>query len=514
MLQLKGLPASLQEATLRFFPETAGVIENAATIEQRWDGNQWIARVPLSAQRSESPSAIDAVLVAPNQVAGVRISASLTTGWPGSAGPPQPQPAPIQPLASGSAAPLLLAIALALLGGALLNLMPCVFPVLSLKVLGFAQPGHSRRALVAGGVAYTAGVIVSFVLLAGLLLLLRSGGERLGWGFQLQSPLFVAGLAVLFTLIGLHLAGVFELRSVLPSSLATLHSRYPLADHALTGVLAVAVASPCTAPFMGVALGAALTMSTPSALAVFGALGLGMALPYLAVACFPGLAQRLPRPGVWMLRFKVFMAFPMFATVVWLLWVLGQQTGLDGTVALLGMLVAVALAAWALGDPATAGTGRKGLGLMSVAVLAATAIWALPAIREGTRVASSNSSSTLWKTWSPTAVAEARAQGRPVFVDFTAAWCMTCQLNKRTTLADDEVLAEFERKGVVLMRADWTRRDPQITQALGQLNRSGVPVYILYGRAGTSPTLLPEILTPSAVKEALLPLPAAALAFR
>jgi thiol:disulfide interchange protein/DsbC/DsbD-like thiol-disulfide interchange protein len=521
LLQLDGLPAPWRQAPLEFFPQTEGVFDNATPVAQRWEGARWIGKVTVSAQRSESPAVIEAVLKAPGEVAGVHVSAPLVPAWPGQVAAPAAQAATAPP-AVPAPTPLLVTLGLAMLGGMLLNLMPCVFPVLSLKVLGFAKGGQSRRSLAAGGLAYTGGVVASFVLLAGALLALRAGGEQLGWGFQLQSPPFVATLAVLFTLIGLNLAGVFEVGSVLPSSLATLRSRHPMVDHALTGALAVAVASPCTAPFMGVALGAALTLPTAQALAVFAALGLGMALPYLAVACFPGLTQRLPRPGAWMLRFKVFMAFPMFATVVWLLWVLGHQAGVDGAIALLGLLVAVAFAAWALGTPASTRWGRMGLGLLSLGVLAAAGTWALPSLRADVGVSSADSAdadasinaNAVWQPWSPAAVAAAQAQGRPVFVDFTAAWCVTCQLNKRTTLSDTEVLGDFARRGVVLLRADWTRRDPRITEELARLNRSGVPVYALYQPGTNTPLVLSEILTPSMVREALTGLPDAAQAAR
>ena len=515
LLQLDGLPAPWRQAPLEFFPQTEGVFDNATPVAQRWEGARWIGTITVSAQRSESPAVIEAVLKAPGEVAGIHVSAPLVSAWRGGAGStPVAQAATTVP--EPSPTPLLVTLGLAMLGGMLLNLMPCVFPVLSLKVLGFAKGEQSRRTLAAGGLAYTAGVVASFVLLAGLLLALLAARAQLGWGFQLQSPPFVATLAVLFTLIGLNLAGVFEVGSVLPSGLATLRSRYPLVDHALTGALAVAVASPCTAPFMGVALGAALTLTMGQALAVFSALGLGMALPYLAVACFPGLTQRLPRPGVWMLRFKVFMAFPMFATVVWLLWVLGQQAGVDGAIALLGLLVAVAFAAWALGTPASTRRGRLGLGLLSLGVLAAAGTWALPALQAEAGSAQVDGAGThvVWQPWSPAAVATAQAQGRPVFVDFTAAWCVTCQLNKRTTLSDSDVLTTFARRGVVLLRADWTRRDPRITEELARLNRSGVPVYALYQPGTNTPVVLSEILTPSMVREALNGLPEVAQAAR
>jgi thiol:disulfide interchange protein len=380
-----------------------------------------------------------------------------------------------------------------------------VFPVLSLKVLGFARPGQARRDVVAGGLAYTAGVLLSFIALAGLLLALRAGGEELGWGFQLQSPPFVAALAVLFALMGLNLAGVFELRTVLPGHVAALRARHPVVDHLLTGVLAVAVASPCTGPFMGVALGSALTLPAAQALTVFAALGLGMALPYLAISLVPGLARRLPRPGLWMQHFKVLMAFPMFATVVWLLWVLGQQLGIDAAAGLMGVLLALAFAAWAIGTPGFGRRARWGIGALATLVLVATLAWAWPGLREPSPVmfSAQQTAAARWQPWSPAALAQARAEGRPVFVDFTAAWCVTCQFNKRGALADTGVLADFDAQKVVLLRADWTRRDPAITQELTRLGRSGVPVYALYAADASQPVVLPEILRTGELRRAI-----------
>jgi thiol:disulfide interchange protein DsbD len=400
-----------------------------------------------------------------------------------------------------------LALLLALAGGALLNLMPCVFPVLSLKVLGFAHHAHDRRSLLAGGLAYTAGVVASFVALAGLLLALRAGGEQLGWGFQLQSPAVVATLAALFTLIGLNLAGVFEMGSVLPSSWATARARHPVVDSALTGVLAVAVASPCTAPFMGASLGAAVTLPAWQALLVFAALGLGMAAPYLAASAWPALARLLPRPGVWMAHFKTVMAFPMFATVVWLVWVLGQQSGIDGAAALLALLVALAFAAWSLGSPALGPRARTGFGAAALVLMAAALFWAVPTLRQEAAAQAPGASDT-WLPWSAERVAQAQADGRVVFVDFTAAWCVTCQFNKRTTLADTSVKAAFEARKVLLLRADWTRRDAAISAELARFGRSGVPVYVLYAPGTPGPRLLSEILSPAEVLGALASLPA------
>jgi thiol:disulfide interchange protein DsbD len=347
------------------------------------------------------------------------------------------------------------------------------------------------------------------VALAAALLALRAGGEQLGWGFQLQQPAVVAVLAALFTLIGLNLAGVFEFGSVLPGSLAAARARHPVVDSALTGVLAVAVASPCTAPFMGAALGAAVTLPTAQALSVFAALGLGMALPYLLASAWPAAARLLPRPGAWMAHFKAVMAFPMFATVVWLVWVLGMQVGVDGVAALLGLLLALAFGAWALGSPTLGPKARAGFGSAAALLLAAALVWALPALRQDAVAQPAAGSATAmdWQAWSPERVAQAQAAGQPVFVDFTAAWCVTCQFNKRATLAAADVKQAFADKKVLLLRADWTRRDAAISAELSRLGRSGVPVYALYTPGAAGPRLLSEILSVAEVRGALDSLP-------
>ena len=515
VVQVTGLPSTWQGQTLQFFPETTGVINNAAVPQASWQGSTWSARVPLDPQRTDSPTAMPVVLTTQGQAAGLVVQLTVTTPWPALAAPAAagteaaaPVPMPVPDASQAPANPLSLGLALlaALVGGALLNLMPCVFPVLSLKVLGFSHHAHDRRALLLGGLAYTAGVVLSFVALAALLLGLRAGGEQLGWGFQLQSPVVVAVLAGLFTLIGLNLAGVFEVGSVLPSSVAAARARHPMVDALLTGVLAVAVASPCTAPFMGASLGLAVTLPTAQALSVFAALGLGMALPYLAASSWPALARLLPRPGVWMAHFKTVMAFPMFATVVWLVWVLGQQTGIDGAAALLALLVALAFAAWALGSPTLGPRARGGFGAAALVLMAVALMWAVPTLRHEA-VAQVPGAEATWQPWSGERVAQARAEGRPVFVDFTAAWCVTCQFNKRSTLADAEVMADFKARKVLLLRADWTKRDAAISAELARMGRNGVPVYALYAPAGAGPTLLSEILSPAEVRSALAALP-------
>ncbi|MBP6898797.1 MAG: thioredoxin family protein [Burkholderiaceae bacterium] len=512
-LQVSGLPADWRGRELQFLPETGGVIRHAAAVAGQWRDGLWTARVPLDPQRSEAPHQLPAVLVGDGQAAGLQLQVAIEGAWPAPGAPAATAATAATPpattVATADPAPgLALALLLALAGGLLLNLMPCVFPVLSLKLLDFARHAHDRRAMLAGGLAYSAGVVASFVALAALLLALRAGGEQLGWGFQLQSPAVVAGLAALFTLIALNLAGLFEVGSVLPDRWATARARHPLADSALTGVLAVAVASPCTAPFMGASLGLAVTLPPAQALAVFAALGLGMALPYLLASAWPGLATRLPRPGPWMAQLRGLMAFPMLATVVWLVWVLGQQTGIDGAAALLGLLLALAFVAWAWGSPALGRRARRGLGALALALGGLTLVWAAPSLRQPAPASAAGAVADAgWSPWSAAAVDQALAQGRPVFVDFTAAWCVTCQYNKRTTLADASVLQALRDRQVLLLRADWTRRDAAIAAELQRLGRSGVPVYALHAPGAARPHLLSEIPSVAELRQAVAALP-------
>jgi thiol:disulfide interchange protein/DsbC/DsbD-like thiol-disulfide interchange protein len=535
-LQVAGLPASWRGKALQAYPEASAVLHTPAiptatdTVragtaqrdgEQAWDQGLWSAHIPLSAQRFDSPASVDWVLVNGNER--LRVSAPVSGLWPATDAPPSVSAALQAALdanatANANAAPastslseLAWVLAAALLGGLILNLMPCVLPVLAIKVLGFAIHADQPRALQrAQGLAYTAGVVASFLALGGLLLALRAGGEQLGWGFQLQTPAVVATLALLFTLITLNLAGWLRVGNLLPQRLATLQLRHPVTEAFLSGILAVAVASPCTAPFMGASLGYAIALPAGQALGIFAALGLGLALPYLAASWVPAVGRWLPKPGAWMETLRNFLAFPMAATVLWLLWVLGHLNGVDAAASWAVLLLLVGLLVWALG---LRGRSRPFIATLSIA---AGAAWMLTtgqlALQNQefqdatvtTAAAETNAVSVGqdWQAWSPQRIEAALAQGRPVFVDFTAAWCITCQVNKRTTLSEAEVLADFAQRRVALMRADWTRRDPAITQALQALGRSGVPVYVLYA-PGKQPVVLSELLSPEKVRAAL-----------
>jgi thiol:disulfide interchange protein DsbD len=309
----------------------------------------------------------------------------------------------------------------------------------------------------------------------------------------------VAALAVLFTLVGLNLAGLFEFGNFLPGRVANLQSKNPTGNAFLTGVLATAIASPCTAPFMGASLGYAIGLPAVQALAVFGAIGVGMALPFLAASLIPGVARLMPRPGAWMVTFRQLMAFPMFGTVAWLVWVLGQQSGIDGAGSLLLLLVALSAVLWALG---LAGRTRWILATLSIAAFAGVISVTGSNVIKNTPVSNAVAATDRWQPWAPGRVAQTLATGQPVMVDFTAAWCVTCQYNKKTTLSHPAVLADLAAKNVQLLRADWTRRDPAITAALGQLGRNGVPVYVLY-KAGSAPQILSEVLTVNDLRAAI-----------
>ena len=518
---VEGLPSGWIGKKLTIFPTDPELLESStdqhALAEQSWQGTTWSARLPVSTVRSESPTKIGWLLVSQatgESRQGFELVLPVSGAWPS----PKVQAfAAASAEKAASSAPssaaetgafgFMLALAGALLGGLILNAMPCVLPILAIKLLGFAQQGASKHIRRLTGVAYTVGVVTSFLVLGGAVLLLRSIGEQLGWGFQLQTPAVVAALAVLFTLIALNLWDVFSLGNMLPASLASLQSRHPVVDALLSGVLAVAVASPCTAPFMGASLGVAMTLPAWQALSVFACMGLGLALPFLLASWVPAVARVLPKPGMWMVTLRHALAFPMLATVVWLLWVFGLQTSVTQSMLLLGGLLVLSLTVWASRFKTALGRYVQLLGFVAICWIGLEVVsnsntdsQETPAT--GAAVSTATQANNHWQTWTATAVQTELAQGHAVFVDFTAAWCVTCQINKKTTLNQPDVLADFAAKQVRLMRADWTRRDPAISRALNELGRSGVPVYVLYA-PNRAPQVLSELLSVAQVREAL-----------
>jgi len=389
-------------------------------------------------------------------------------------------------------------LVLAFVGGLILNLMPCVFPVLGIKILGFVnQAGADRRKVTLHGLVFVLGLLLSFWALAGALLALRAGGRELGWGFQLQEPGFVFALAVLLLVFALNLSGLFEVGLSATGVGAQLQMKSGFSGSFFTGVLATVVATPCSAPFLAPALGAALTLTPVESLAVFTAIALGLAVPYLLLSLFPGAIKFLPRPGAWMETFKQLMAFPLYATVGFLIWVLAGQTPDTGLLKVLFGLVLVAMAAWAYGRWTQHGgsPARRRLGVaLAAALLAGGVAWGWPV---------APSTEVVWQTWSPETVAQLRGEGKVIYVDFTARWCATCQSNKAIVFSSAKVRVALRAHGVVLLRADWTNKDPRITEALASFDRSAVPLDLIYAPGRDAPEVLPELLTPEIVLAAL-----------
>jgi thiol:disulfide interchange protein DsbD len=401
---------------------------------------------------------------------------------------------------------LVQALLFALVGGLILNLMPCVFPVLAMKAAAFARLAvHSRSDMRRDGIAYTLGVLVSFGAMAAAVLAIRSSVGEVSWGFQFQSPIFSLLVAYLFFVVGLNLSGVFEIAGGFTGIGQGLASRSGITGAFFTGVLAVVVATPCTAPFMAAALGFALSQPAPETVAVLLAMGLGLALPYLALSMTPALQRLMPRPGAWMDRLRQFLAFPMYASAVWMIWVLTQQTGADGVLYALGGMILIAFAIWLLriGGAASAGTWIR-RGVAAVAVLLALA--AVIKIEDGPATAASASGGPStgvsfegWERFSRARMMEAVAAKKPVFVDFSAAWCITCLVNERVALETSGARKAFEQTGTVKLKGDWTNRDPEITALLKELGRAGVPLYLYWAPGADKPLILPQVLTEASV---------------
>jgi len=472
-----------RETALEYYPLDDDSIRNAA--EQKVEPTPQGAKlVTERAETTDTP---------PKQIKGVlKLSGGRSYTFDVPVGAPIAQPA------SNGEPGLFLAIVLAFAGGIILNLMPCVFPVLFLKALSLvnsANESASRQRR--HGMAYTAGILFSFWVIVAVLLTLRLAGKQAGWGFQLQSPSFVVAMAFLLFFMGLSLAGMFDLGLTLTGAGDSLTRKDGYTGSFFTGVLATVVATPCTAPLMGAAIGFALSQSAVVTFTVFTALALGLAVPYLLLTLVPGWANRLPRPGRWMETLKQITAIPLFLTTVWLIWVYGRSSGdapgesSDHIARLLVGLVVLAIAGWTLGRwPA------RRWGYLT-ALLLAVAGFAIP-------LSGSHSDKLRWQPFSNAALAAAQSQGKPVFVDFTAAWCLSCQVNEKAVLQDKSVEQELLRQHYVLLRADWTRYDPEITGALSRVGRSGVPTYVVISTdASSSVHVLPELLTRGVVLDAI-----------
>jgi thiol:disulfide interchange protein len=405
---------------------------------------------------------------------------------------------------------------LGLLGGLILNLMPCVFPILGLKIMGFVnQAGEERGKIVAHGLVFTAGVLVSFWILAGILIALRAGGQELGWGFQLQEPGFVLALAVVLLVFGLNMSGLFEIGFSAVGVGSKLTAKSGMAGSFFSGALATVVATPCAAPFLAPALGGALALPPLESIAVFTAIAFGLALPYLTLSAFPHLASKLPRPGAWMESLKQFLSFLLYGTVAYLLWVLADQLGAGLLLTTFFALIAVAMACWVYGRWSAPHRPRRTQWIargIALVLLAAPLgyVWNGIAEEEQRRemiaqVASGEIQQDflIWEPWTPEREAELRREGRFVYIDFTARWCATCQVNKRA-YESAEVIQALLRNDVALLRADWTNKDPAITRALASFNRSAIPFNLLYAPEREAPLILPEgVFGPGAVLEAL-----------
>ncbi len=491
-LQLKaGADAPRSDPTeLWFFAEDGFIQYDRPQATRRVASGEYVIEMPVSLATSQTTERLVGVLasksgwLASGDLPGMMIDLPIGTVSTDLAG-----------ATSGTTTSLLGTLALAALGGLILNLMPCVFPVLGIKILGFVnQAGSDRKRVVMHGLVFTLGVLLSFWALAGALAVLRAGGDQLGWGFQLQSPGFVYALAIVLLVFALNMSGVFEfgLRATGVGSSLQMKSGY--SGSFFTGVLATVVATPCSAPFLAPALGAALALPVAESFAIFTAIALGLAAPYLLLSIFPQAIRILPRPGAWMETFKQFMAFPLYATVAALVWVLAGQLSEGGMLMALLGLVVIAMGVWLYGrwNAPGAKPGRVRFGLIGGALLVFAGLWTgwPKAAAPGDLV---------WEPWSVEAVARLRAEGRPIYVDFTARWCATCQTNKKLVFGSDEVRQVFADRKIVALKADWTNKDSAITEELAKWNRSAVPFNLVYLPGETEPQVLPELLTPSIV---------------
>lgn len=475
-----------REQSAEFFPLDTGVLANAAPQPVQIFGNGVKLTLTKDQNLAATPKQLHGVLVLGN---GRAYDIHATPG--------------VLALSTSrsSSSGLLRFVLLAFLGGAILNLMPCVFPVLFLKGLALVQSSsEERRKLRLHGLVYTLGILVSFWIIVSILLALRAAGHNFGWGFQFQSPLFLVLLSLLLFFLGLSLAGQFEIGLSLTSAGSSLAAKQGYTGSFFTGILAVVVATPCTAPFMGAAIGYALSASAVTSIAVFTAVALGLAAPYLLLAFNPAWTRLLPRPGAWMEILKQAASLPLFGFVIWLVWVFSQTAAAASLIFLLTAFLLLAIAGWILGRwPAKAPATVAAVLVLAAAV--AVPVWAILTLAPSP---ATHAEDAVWQPFSPQLVAQYRSEGKPVFVDFTASWCLSCQVNERVVLDRPEVQQALNSSGVELIRADWTRHSQAIADALAALGRDGVPTYALYpANPNDPPRLLPEVLTPGIVIHAL-----------
>lgn len=478
-----------------YFPYGVDVIDNPSLQEYRVDGDTIKLTLTKGYEFKGQPGELDGIIEVVEDAGGL-----LKTSF-------EISPALVRAGAASSEVSLVTAVLFAFLGGLILNLMPCVFPVLSIKVLSLMQHVQEDRSKMrTHGFVYLFGVVLSFLAIAGVLIGLRAGGAQIGWGFQLQSPLVVMLLVYLFFVVGLGLSGELNVGSGLMGFGEALINRSGYSGSFFTGVLATLVAAPCTAPFMGAAIGFALTQSIQASVLVFASLGVGMGLPYLILCYSPALLSRLPGPGAWMVTFKEFLAFPMYGSAVWLIWVLSLQAGSDGVLLVLSGLVLISFAIWMLRKISGSSVRRVASALLaSLAFLAALVMPAYARVQDNQAGAvSADYKGPAWETFSPALLDEMRAEG-PVFVNFTAAWCITCKVNEIVALNSQDVKTAFQAAGLRYLKADWTNEDPVITETLAQYGRSGVPLYLMFPAAvsGEAARILPQILTKNTVLDAI-----------
>ncbi len=495
-----------------FFPFEAGLIDHSAPQTGAW-GPEGLTLVLSAGAKARTGLTTPLEGVLATSLGAFEIRAEPGADLPGARGsgdlPALPDAGATTPSSPVGWTGFLQAALFALLGGLILNLMPCVFPILAMKAASLSAAAHDPARARRDGLAFLAGVLTTFLALAGLLLVLRAGGEAIGWGFQLQSPAVTAGLSLLMLAVALNLSGVFHMGAGLQAAGAGPLARLPGAAGAFfTGTLAVVVAAPCTAPFMAFALGAALLMPWPMALAVFLMLGLGLALPFVLVSLTPRLLARLPRPGLWMERLKGLLAFPMYGTAAWLVWVFARQSGAEALGLLLLAAVLAAFGLWLTGlnqaRRAEGGTAVLSAVAAALALVAAVALAAAGAsMPPEAEPVGARTSALPSQPWTPEAVEAARAEGRPVLVNFTADWCVTCKINERTALSSAAVRRALEDADAVYLVGDWTRRDDAITAELRRHGRSGVPLYLVYAPGAAEPRVLPQLLTEGTVIAAL-----------